>query len=232
MTLREVRAGFVAVLAAALLAACAPAAPPLTPTAAPKATVAAPAVATPAAAPSSTATQGAARAPVIQPWSLVYLLLPIEQALLNESEKKYVSDVSSVYADTDLFAEVERQFRDLRAKTEGRKDEINAIDLVLRQIQQFRSVYKGKSVMILVPERKLFFPAAGWSQEVSVALRSYGYVFIELNGDSFHPARPPEIRRTQWEQSKGNRIQSGKWAGAVQISEKEVLLPGLKSFEQ
>lgn len=172
--------------------------------------------------------------PVIQPGSLIYLLIPMEQAKgLNMIEKKFINGVANIYADKEPFTDIEREFRVLRAKYAGKnaENEIGAIDVVLREIQRFKSVYEGKSALIQVPERVVSFPDIWWAEEINAALRSYGYVFLELESDTFHPAHPPKISSTQWEQCKANRILTGKWKGAVQISTQEILLPGLKCFK-
>ncbi|MCJ7533614.1 MAG: hypothetical protein MUO64_21640 [Anaerolineales bacterium] len=171
--------------------------------------------------------------PVIQPGSLVFLILPIEEAkVLSTDQNQTIDTMAAIYADQDLFADIEREFRELRTKYKDDVIEASAIDVVLREIQRFRSVYRGKSVLFEIPGEQLVFPGAGWAKDIEAALRSYGYVLLELGSDVFLPALPPEISKRQWEQSKANRILAGKWGGAVQISQKEILLPGLKCFEQ
>ena len=172
--------------------------------------------------------------PLIEPGSRIFLLLPAAQANLSAEERGFVESIGKINANERFFIAIADEFQRLRRRYNSvGTPERQAIDLVLAQIEHLRSAFQGELVSVSLPDRKILFPAKGWADGVASALRSFGYVFIDLNGNEIHPVVQPQVSRQQWEQCSRSPIRAGPWRGACRPSENEyeILLPGLKWFE-
>lgn len=170
--------------------------------------------------------------PLIPAGSEVFEFLPVDQAKLSTEEKRFIASIGEIYADDEFFVAISEEFRKLEERyTAQNAPEREAIRLALMQIERFRSVFRGELAAISMPERRVIFPAKGWADGIESALRSYGYVFIDLNGKQFHSMAPPHVTQEQWKRCSRNPIRAGAWRGACKPSNKEILLHGLKAFE-